>query len=98
MKKYLMIVPLLSLGFASAPTMAAPGSDVKLSGPSMVEKAQGYHRDCAWVNNKWTYRRGDKMLVCRPHRPEGRSWTWRREGPRVGWYDTRGKNWHHNNW
>ncbi len=55
-------------------------------------------RDCVWVDNKWTYQRGDKRLVCRPDRPTGQGWNWHREGTRYGWYNSGRKSWHNRNW
>ena len=46
---------------------------------SIVEKTQRFHRDCRWVNNRWTYQRG----------------AWRRDGDRQGWYHPRRKAWHY---
>src|SRR4051812_40489273 len=69
MKRYL-VLPLLAVGMVSAPAMAAPLMGSAMTADhSMVQNVQGFHKDCAWVDNKWTYRRGDKFVVCRPHRP-----------------------------
>ena len=98
MKRYL-VLPLLAVGMVSAPAMAAPLMGSAMTADhSMVQNVQGFHKDCAWVDNKWTYRRGDKVVVCRPHRPSGSGWTWRREGPRFGWYHTGRKAWHNDKW
>ena len=98
MKRYL-VLPLLAVGMASAPAMAAPVTGSAMTADhSMVQNVQAFHKDCAWVDNKWTYRRGDKVVVCRPHRPSGSGWTWRREGPRFGWYHTGRKAWHNDKW
>ena len=86
---------LLAIGMAIPSATAAPLSSApNLAAETAIEKAQAFHRDCRLVDNKWTYRKGDKALVCRPHRPEGSGWSWRREGPRVGWYHAGRKNWH----
>ena len=97
MKKYMMISSLLlSFAAVSSPATAAPLTAAPNASPdSIVEKTQRFHRDCKWVNNRWTYRRGDKMLVCRPHRPSGAGWRWHREGGREGWYDSRRRAWHY---
>lgn len=79
---------------AALPAAAAPQLPIT-SSQSIVEQAR---HDCRWVNNKWTERRGDKVVVCRPHRPEGRGWTWHREGNRFGWWNTGRRSWHHNAW
>ena len=63
--------------------------------PSLVEQARA---DCRWVDNKWTYQRGDKVLVCRPDRPSGRGWSWHREGNRFGWWHAGRREWHYNGW
>jgi hypothetical protein len=99
MKRYLAL-PLVALGMASAPAMASPvagGSQIGTD-HSMIQKVQAFHKDCAWVDNKWTYRRGDKVLVCRPNRPSGSGWIWHREGPRMGWYHSSRKAWHYDKW
>ena len=97
MKNYLMLSSvLISLAAAGSPATAAPLSTVPtVAVDSIVEKTQRFHRDCRWVNNRWTYQRGDKALVCRPHRPRGAGWAWRRDGDRQGWYHPRRKAWHY---
>src|SRR6478672_634502 len=100
MKKHLLVLPVLSIGMMSAPALAAPlspatGSTAATSG---VQKVQAFHRDCAWVDNKWTYRRGDKVVVCRPMRPPGRGWIWHRGGNRYGWYHSGRKAWYSDRW
>ena len=87
----LAAVPLLA---AAVPASAAPQLPT-IDSVSIVEKAR---HDCRWVDNKWTYRRGDKVIVCRPHRPSGRGWTWHREGNRFGWYNNQRRQWHYNAW
>lgn len=86
-------MPLVALASvsASALTVGSPGA----AHETLVEKARS---DCKWVDNKWTYQRGDKRLVCRPDRPRGFGWKWHTEGNRFGWYHTRDKRWHHNAW
>ena len=95
MKKLLLTSMLATPAMALAlPAIAAPQMPVT-SAPSIVEQARA---DCAWVNNKWTYRRGDKMLVCRPDRPRGSGWSWYREGNREGWYHNKRREWNHKAW
>jgi hypothetical protein len=73
---------------------AAPPLARSIAVPApLAEQARS---DCRWVDNKWTYQRGDKRLVCRPDRPSGRGWNWRNEGERTGWYNPARKMWH--NW
>ncbi|MEQ1696952.1 MAG: hypothetical protein ABL901_14040 [Hyphomicrobiaceae bacterium] len=98
MKKYVILsalaaMPMLAIASipASALTVTSPG----IAHETLIEKARS---DCRWVDNKWTYQRGDKRLVCRPDRPRGKGWGWHREGNRFGWYQSRGKRWHHNAW
>jgi hypothetical protein len=79
---------------AALPATAAPQIQ-PLPSTSVVEPARA---DCRWVDNKWTYQRGDKRIVCRPNRPSGRDWTWRREGPRFGWYNNSRRAWNYNAW
>ncbi len=99
MKKFVLAAVaatgMLTLGAATASALPAPGAMNSGTTETMVEKAR---RDCVWVNNKWTYQRGDKRLVCRPDRPRGSGWTWYREGNRYGWYQPRQKRWNHQNW
>lgn len=82
---------------SAAPAFAAP----MLAGPSIemaqlpIEQARA---DCYWVDNRWTYQRGDKRLVCRPDRPRGGGWSWHRAGNRHGWYHNGRKSWNHRNW
>lgn len=87
----LLTLPALIAGL---PASAAPQLPVVTS-QSVVEKAR---HDCRWVDNKWTVRRGDKVVVCRPHRPQGGGWSWHREGNRYGWWHGGRKSWHHNAW
>jgi hypothetical protein len=98
MKSYVILsalaaMPLLAIASipASALTVASPG----VNHGTIVQQAR---RDCMWVDNKWTYQRGDKRLVCRPDRPDGKGWGWHREGNRFGWYQSREKRWHNNVW
>ena len=99
MKKILLLSMLTAaplLGFTAAATAAPAMPMTPTDAPaSIVEKARA---DCRWVDNKWTYQRGDKRLECRPNRPSGRGWNWRREGNRYGWYDNGRKAWHFNAW
>jgi hypothetical protein len=97
MKYALLLATFAAVGLAAADASAAPATFAPQPtvGATLVEKVR---RDCVWVDNKWTYQRGDKRLVCRPDRPSGRGWTWRREGPRFGWYDTGRRAWHNNVW
>ncbi len=69
----------------------SPAADV----PSLVAQAQGYHKNCIWVNNGWGYHSGGKVLVCRPYRPHGTGWSWHKEGNKHGWYHAKRKSWHH---
>lgn len=87
----LLVAPLLATG---TPALAAPLLPIT-STTSIIEKAR---HDCRWVNNRWTERRGDRVVVCRPHRPEGGGWNWRREGNRFGWWNTGRRQWHYNAW
>ena len=93
MKMYVMLpAALLTIGMVIPSATAAPLAGVpNIAAETVIEKVQAFHRDCRLVDNKWTYRRGDKVVVCRPHRPDGRGWSWRREGPRVGWYQRAGR-------
>lgn len=85
------------LGLTGTHVAAAPFVQISDTGSktSLVESARS---DCRWVDNKWTYQRGDKRLVCRPDRPRGAGWGWHREGPRYGWYNANRKEWRHNAW
>jgi hypothetical protein len=98
MTRYLAL-PLLAVGMVSAPAMAAPVTGSAMTADhSIVQKVQAFHKDCAWVDNKWSYRRGDKVVVCRPNRPSGAGWIWHREGTRMGWYHPGRKAWHYDKW
>jgi hypothetical protein len=100
MKKLVLLSMLTAaplLGLVGTPASAGPSLATPAAGwqQSLVEKARS---DCHWVDNKWTYQRGDKRLVCRPDRPSGQGWNWHREGNRFGWHH-RGRNaWHNNSW
>ena len=85
------------LGLAATAASAAPSLQRQAIGPgaSLMEQARS---NCHWVDNKWTYQRGDKRLVCRPDRPSGNGWGWHREGNRFGWYHAARRSWHHNAW
>lgn len=86
-----------ALGLTGTQVSATPFVQVPItnSTASLVENARG---DCHWVDNKWTYQRGDKRLVCRPDRPRGAGWAWHNEGSRHGWYHGGRKEWHFNAW
>jgi hypothetical protein len=94
-KPALLALSLLVLG--GIPAGATPGvqSGSVTREPGLVQYARS---DCRWVDNKWTYERGDRRLVCRPDRPSGRDWGWRREGNRAGWYNRNQRVWHFNGW
>ncbi|MFM9943587.1 MAG: hypothetical protein ACKVP7_29320 [Hyphomicrobiaceae bacterium] len=88
-------LPLIALTATSASAaMPVIGSDHS-AGASLVEKARS---NCTWVDNKWTYQKGDKRLVCRPNRPAGKGWGWHREGNRTGWFHAGRKAWHNQAW
>ena len=87
----------IALGLAATQASAAPFVQPPLSNPQS-SLMQSVRSDCQWVDNKWTYRRGDKRLVCRPDRPRGAGWAWHREGSRNGWYHGGRKEWHFNAW
>lgn len=91
----LVIVP--AFAGTGSPATAGPSIPVPAiaADASLVEKVR---RDCTWVDNKWTYQRGDKRLVCRPDRPSGAGWRWHREGNRYGWHNRDRNAWHHNAW
>ncbi len=102
MTKSLIASAVLALGLmttgASAGPMPGPGSGPEAE--SLVQTTQGYRyrRDCVWVNGGWHYGKPGAHLVCRPHRPTGRGWTWHSDAGRHGWYHTQRKSWHHNKW
>jgi hypothetical protein len=83
------------LAALAMPAAAAPQLSPLAADASIVHQARS---DCRWVDNKWTYRKGDKVIVCRPDRPRGRDWTWHREGNRFGWWNRANRAWHHNAW
>jgi len=79
--------------------LASPAFAVTVtSAPVRTNLIENVRSDCRWVDNKWTYQRGDKRLVCRPDRPSGNGWGWHREGNRFGWYHAKRKEWNHTNW
>ncbi len=95
MRKFLSASILLASGFALSPASAAPtGLATDASPINNVVQARA---DCSWVNGGWFYRNGARFVVCRPDSP-GRGYSWRREGNRFGWYNTRSRQWHHRNW
>ena len=100
MKKFVVLSILTAapvLGLASSSFAAPPSPQIQdlARQNSYVEKVR---RDCVWVDNKWTYERGGKRLVCRPDRPTGLGWQWHREGERYGWYHGARREWHNRNW
>jgi hypothetical protein len=97
MKRVLML-SVAALGFAGVPAMAAPGVPSIAPTAPLAEKAQAFHRDCAWIGGRWGYRRGERVIVCRPFRPEGRGWVWHREGNRYGWWHSDRRAWHNDRW
>ena len=99
MKRHVLIASIAAATSCVAVTAASamPGS---LLQPPHFENAlfDTVRSDCRWVDNRWTYQRGDRRLVCRPNRPAGLGWRWYREGPRFGWYNDRRREWNFNGW
>jgi hypothetical protein len=92
---------LAAIGATALLTMAAQAAPLAPqtphAGTGLVEKTQGYRRDCVWINNGWNYRRGGGYVACRPYSP-GRGWVWHREGNRFGWWNPKTRGWHHRDW
>lgn len=55
----------------------------------------GYRKDCYWTGSGWGYNSHGKVLVCRPHRPQGHGWVWHAEGKHHGWYHPQRRQWHY---
>lgn len=87
-----VLLPSIAIGsfLATVPAFAAMPAQRLPASPPVAENIRA---DCHWVDNKWTYRKGDKVLVCRPDRPRGAGWIWFREGNRTGWYHRGRKEW-----
>jgi hypothetical protein len=96
---HVLAAGLLAVGLGAVSASASPSSGLlgANENTSLVEHAQGYHRNCGWMNNGWFYERGGSRVACRPLNP-GRGYVWHREGQRYGWYHTGDRRWHHQNW
>ena len=76
------------------------GNPVHIGSDANVQQIASwrYSNACAWNGSGWRVDAGNgRIVACRPNRP-GRNWNWHSEGNRHGWYDSRQRTWHHNNW
>lgn len=86
----------LSAGTASAAPAGGLGSAVPQAAGGELIKVHGVHRSCERGPGGWhrNPRKGVR-ITCRPSRPSGLYWSWRRNGPSWGWYHTRERRWQH---
>jgi len=89
----------LAASVLAMPAVAAPLAPVNpaADAASLVTEVQGYsyRKNCYWTGSGWGYKHGQKVLVCRPHKPSGGGWYWHSEGGKHGWYHRQRKSWHH---
>ena len=102
MKRALIAASLGILGFSASGASALPAMGVpdKPETRSQVEPVASwrYHRNCGWNSGRWIVDLGGGRIVdCRPMRP-GRDYVWRDEGSHHGWWHSRERRWHFNNW
>lgn len=84
----------LAAGGAMAAPAVAPGQAVPHMGAGDLIKVHGVHRSCERGPAGWhrTPRPGVRY-ACRPSRPSGLHWSWRRNGPSWAWYHSRDRRW-----
>ena len=84
----------LAAGAASAAPAGGFGSAVPQADAGLI-KVHGIHSTCERGPAGWhrSPRKGVR-IECRPRRPSGLYWSWRKTGPNWGWYHTREKRWH----
>ena len=87
----------LSAAGASAAPVSAFGG-VNANADSNLQLVHGRHSACERGPAGWHRSpRAGVRIACsppRPRRPSGIYWSWRKNGPDWGWYDTRKKRWH----
>lgn len=86
---------MLALSAASA-SAAGPGSGLGgLRGTiDGIIKVHGVHRSCELGAAGWHRSpRPGVRIACRPPRPRGAHWMWRKDGPKFGWYHSRERRW-----
>lgn len=82
----------LATAASAAPGLAPAGLAVD---NELLQKTHDSHRACVWGPAAWHYHsRFRGRVACRPVSP-GRVWTWRSEGPIVGWWHPHERRWHH---
>lgn len=98
--KMILAAAVLAAGTAlsAATASAAPGSalgGIKANADSNLQLVHGRHQHCERGRAGWHRSPRDGVRIeCRPRRPSGMYWSWRKNGPDWGWYDTRRRRWH----
>lgn len=97
--RLLMALASLAAGtlLAASGAMAAPavgGTTPAAIADGALIRVHGVHRTCERGPAGWhrTYRNGARV-ACRPNRPSGFYWTWRKRGSDYGWYHRRDRRW-----
>lgn len=85
-----------ALSVAGASAAPAVGAMKAAAPDSNIERVHGIHTTCERGPAGWhrSPRKGVR-ITCRPHRPSGLYWSWKKIGPDWGWYHTKEKRWHH---
>ena len=101
--KMIMAATLLAAGtmLSAAGASAAPGTalgGIKGNVDSNLQLVHGRHSTCQLGPAGWhrSPRRGVRIACAPPRtkRPPGLYWSWRKNGPNWGWYDSRRRRWH----
>jgi hypothetical protein len=90
----------LSCGLGTSAVALPGGAKIYADGNGLVQQVASwrYHQNCGWRDGRWVVDLGGaRFVACRPNRPS-REYSWHREGNREGWYDSRRRSWHYNNW
>lgn len=98
--RVILATTFLALGTAlgAATASAAPLGGLGHAAPQAADanliKVHGVHRTCERGPAGWhrSPRKGVR-IACRPSRPPGLYWSWRKNGPTWGWYHTRERRW-----
>lgn len=98
--KMIMAAAILGIGAAMSATSASAAPVGKMIGgkPSAATakliKVHGVHKGCQLTHRGWhrSPRKG-VYIACRPARPKGHFWSWRKKGSNWGWYNIQTKRW-----
>ena len=96
---YATALTVLGLSTGSSAAFPAPRlGDLPQALPIERVASWRYHDNCGWQGGRWVVDLGaGRLVLCRPIRPD-RSYDWRRERNREGWYNRRSRTWYFDKW